>query len=1028
MSEVAETTTTAQSEEIVRSQQSGELQNIQAAYRLDGKNYLKWSQLVRTVLKGKGKISHLMGTGPKPGDPHFEAWDEEDSMIMAWLWNSMTPEISNTCMFLAIAKDIWDAIQQTYSKARDAAQVYEVEVKTIAAKQGSKTDAAILKDFIEQDRVYDFLVGLNPEFDQVRIQILGKQEVPCFNEVAALIRGKESRRSVMFEPQTLDGSTLVAKTEYSKQGNNNLPKHLGRDNQWKENKDNLWCTFCKKPRHTKEKCWKLNGKPPSCEWGNRGGQQRPQAHMSEQPKTEENSTTGGFNSEEMEKLRSLLGSLDKPTGTSSLALSGTPSLSFCINVSHRVYDDSWIIDSGATDYMTSKSQLFHTYTPSPSNKKIAVVNGSLATVAGTRLGRRIGLAKERSGLYHLESSQKTSVNTPQQNGVAERKNGHLLNTTRALLFQGNVPKSYWGEDVLTATYMINRIPSQVLDNKSLVVILKSFYPHFRTSNGLTPRVFGCTAFVHVHNQHRDKLDPRAIKCVFLVLSLGEISMMEDSPYESFEPLDLPHVSTHGDEEPVSSSVPTSVTHNFPQFPKVSDPPLHTQPGETSTDSTNNLDLDLPIAIRKGTRECTNRPLYPLSHYVSLKQLSPAQKNFIVSLNTTIIPNTVSEALTKREWKDAMIEEMSALEKNKTWEIVKRPEGKNIVDCKWIFTLKYKAGGSLERHKARFVAKGYTQTYGVDYQETFAPVAKMNTVRILLSLTAHYNWQLLQYDVKNAFLHGDLDKEIYMNIPPGFEENTGNKVCKLKKALYELKQSPRAWFGRFANVMKESGYKQSQEKHEVKQRLATEFEIKELRKLKYFLGIEVAYSTQGIFISQQKYVTDLLAETRKIGCKPVSTPMDPNHKLGEAKEEPMVDKRMSQRLVGRLIYLAHTRPDIAYSVSVISQFMHDPREPHLQAAYRVLHYLKGNPDKGILFKKNNTLALEAYTDADYAGSLVDRRSTTGYCTFLGGNLVTWRSKKQNVVARSSAESKFRVIAQGLCELLWPKIILDDLRIK
>ena len=179
---------------------------------------------------------------------------------------------------------------------------------------------------------------------------------------------------------------------------------------------------------------------------------------------------------------------------------------------------------------------------------------------------------------------------------------------------------------------------------------------------------------------------------------------------------------------------------------------------------------------------------------------------------------------------------------------------------------------------------------------------------------------------------------------------------------------------------------------MKKILAKEFELKELGKLKYFLGIEVTYSTQGIFISQQKYVTDLLAETGKIGCKPVSTPMDPKHKLGEAKEEPMVDKRMYQRLVGRLIYLAHTWPDIAYSVSVISQFMHDPREPHLQAAYRVLHYLKGNPRKRILFKKNDTLALEAYTDANYASSIVDQRSTTRYCTFLRGNLVTWRSKK------------------------------------
>ncbi|RVW27716.1 Retrovirus-related Pol polyprotein from transposon RE1 [Vitis vinifera] len=478
-------------------------------------------------------------------------------------------------------------------------------------------------------------------------------------------------------------------------------------------------------------------------------------------------------------------------------------------------------------------------------------------------------------------------------------------------------------------------------------------------------------------------------------------MMEDSPYESFEPLDLPHVSTHGDEEPVMS-VPASVTHNFPQFPKVysrekvipeqkqvqesnsdlgneitvrSDPPLHTQPGETSTDSTDNLDLDLPIAVRKGTRECTNRPLYPLSHYVSLKHLSPAHKNFIVSLNTTIIPNTVFEALTKREWKDAMREEMSALEKNKTWEIVERPKGKNIVDCKWIFTLKYKADGSLERHKARLVAKGYTQTYG--------------------------------YDVKNAFLHGDLDEEIYMNIPPGFEENTGNKVCKLKKALYGLKQSPRAWFGRFAKVMKESGYKQSQvtgnderEKHEVKQRLATEFEIKELGKLKYFLGIEVAYSTQGIFISQQKYVTDLLAETGKIGCKPVSTQWIQTTSWEKLKRNQWWIKECTR---GWLVD--------SYTLLTLGQTC-----------------LLGNPGKGILFKKNNTLALEAYTDADYAGSLVDRRSTTGYCTFLGGNLVTWRSKNQNVVARSSAESEFRVIAQGLCELLWLKIILDDLRIK
>ncbi|RVW29045.1 Retrovirus-related Pol polyprotein from transposon RE1 [Vitis vinifera] len=255
---------------------------------------------------------------------------------------------------------------------------------------------------------------------------------------------------------------------------------------------------------------------------------------------------------------------------------------------------------------------------------------------------------------------------------------------------------------------------------------------------------------------------------------------------------------------------------------------------------------------------------------------------------------------------------------------------------------------------------------------------MNTVRILLSLAADYNWQLLQYDVKNAFLHGDLDEEIYMNTHRDLRETrvTSLGTNKAKVTTLFIKHSAArgvtALLVYVDDIMVTGN--DEREKHEVKHRLAIGFKIKELGKLKYFLSIEVAYSAQGIFISQQKYVTDLLAEIGKIGCKPVSTLMDPNHKLEEAKEEPVVDKRMYQRLVGRLIYLAHTWPDIAYSMSVISQFMHDPREPHLQIAYRVLHYLKGNPGKEFV-KKNNTLTLKVYTDADYVGSLVDQRSTT-----------------------------------------------------
>ncbi|XP_048139417.1 uncharacterized mitochondrial protein AtMg00810-like [Rhodamnia argentea] len=210
---------------------------------------------------------------------------------------------------------------------------------------------------------------------------------------------------------------------------------------------------------------------------------------------------------------------------------------------------------------------------------------------------------------------------------------------------------------------------------------------------------------------------------------------------------------------------------------------------------------------------------------------------------------------------------------------------------------------------------------------------------------------------------------------------------------------------------------------LKKFLGQEFEIKDLGKLRYFLGIEVARSSKGIFLSQRKYVLDLLTEVGLLGCHPFDTPIEANTRLQEKDGDP-VDKGCYQRLVGKLIYLSHTRPDIAFAVSLVSQFMHDPHSTRMNAVLRILRYLKSAPGKGILLSPYDGLKVEAYTDADWAGS-PDRKSISGYCIFLGGNLVTWRSKKQNVVARSSAEAEFRAMAQGVCELLWLKGLLEDL---
>ncbi len=283
------------------------------------------------------------------------------------------------------------------------------------------------------------------------------------------------------------------------------------------------------------------------------------------------------------------------------------------------------------------------------------------------------------------------------------------------------------------------------------------------------------------------------------------------------------------------------------------------------------------------------------------------------------------------------------------------------------------------------------------------------------------------------------------------------MCKLQRALYGLKQSPRAWFGRFSLAMKKYGFKQSDSDHtlflkrqqgkvtalivyvddmiitgddreeisRLQRQLASEFEMKNLGGLKYFLGIEVARSNQGIFLSQRKYILDLLFEVGLLECKPVDTPIVQNHKLGIYPDQKPADKGRYQRLVGKLIYLSHTRPDIAYAVSVVSQFMHCPSEEHMEAVTRILKYLKSSPGKGLMFSKNDHLEVEGYTDADWAGNISDRKSTSGYFTFVGGNLVTWRSKKQKVVALSSAEAEFRGMAKGLCELLWLKRLLTEI---
>ena len=427
------------------------------------------------------------------------------------------------------------------------------------------------------------------------------------------------------------------------------------------------------------------------------------------------------------------------------------------------------------------------------------------------------------------------------------------------------------------------------------------------------------------------------------------------------------------------------------------------------------------------------------------------------------PNSFSDAMERHDrqlWLKAMENEIASLNTNDVWDLVELPKGRKVVGSKWVFKVKRDLDGNINRYKARLVARGFTQKYGEDYDQTFSPVVRFESFRTLLALAAKHDLRLHQMDVTTAFLHGVLEEEVFMEQPDGFVK-TGQErlVCRLKQSLYGLKQSSRCWNAALDETLTAMGFTQTSgdpclyrkiEKdtafvavyvddlviagideeaiQTIKDQLRTNFDMKDMGQLNHFLGMKIVQDDQSnsVWVGQDRYVLDILSKYGMEKCKPALTPMDPGVKPKSQEDgDELFDQKIYQSAVGSLLFLSvATRPDIAYAVSYVARFTSKPTKEHWLLVKRIMRYLKGTSSLGLGYAKTRD-NLIGYSDADWAGDITDRKSTSGYLLLLSSAAVTWKSKKQTVVALTTAEAEYVALCAAVQEVSWMRKLLSDL---
>ena len=713
----------------------------------------------------------------------------------------------------------------------------------------------------------------------------------------------------------------------------------------------------------------------------------------------------------------------------------------------------------------------------------------IVTLLETQTGNRVQRLRSDNGSEYLNSSLDTFLKdkgiqhettirySPEQNGAAERLNRTLMEKVRSMLAASKLPKNLWAEALATANYVRNRSPVSGRD-------LTPWELCFGTKPDVTHlRTFGARAYAHIPKPLRSKLESNSQPGTFLgyasnskgykiMLDSGKIILSRDviisepagaQEQESGMPLNgAPYDATWTEIVKAPTGGGTTTQEAAPEQQAAAE---HAgQPGQPAALQGQQGQPDQPAQPGAARRQQPRRAAQdrPANLWMGDAYRITGRDNHTANLATLSEPSTMEEALSGEDadlWRRAMDEEMASLLANRTWTLEAPPAGITPIPVKWVYKIKRDASGNIERYKARLVAKGFRQREGIDYEEVFAPVSKYATLRTLLAAAAAADLELHQLDIKTAFLNGELEEDVYVIQPPGYEEGGSGIACHLHKALYGLKQAPRAWHLRLKQELESMEFIQSKadpglfiltaengttlvltyvddlliaapnaaRAAEVKQRLMSVFEARDLGEATFFLGMSITRDRERrtIKLAQERLTADLLSKHGMLEAKALSTPLSPSTKLTKSGETLDREAYGYAELIGSLMYLSVcTRPDIAQAVGALARYMAQPTMLHWQAAKGVLRYLAGTADFGINFGGAKA-GLEAYCDADYAGDIDTRRSTTGYVFIFNGGAISWSSRLQQTVAASTTEAEYMGAAAAIKEGLWLRKLFNDM---